>query len=90
MPSAGLCRMAEQRLERRPQAMRRFGIIRALRGRRAAYRPGGIGRALSPAYLLETGFFLHSQIGMNVDLRRFDGFVAEPESNYRLIDAVLQ
>ena len=27
---------------------------------------------------------------MNVDLRRFDGFVAQPEGDYRLIDAVLQ
>jgi hypothetical protein len=33
---------------------------------------------------------LHPQIGMDVDLRRLDGFVTEPEGDDRLVDAVLQ
>src|SRR5713101_697485 len=34
--------------------------------------------------------FLEAQIGVDVDLRRFDGFMPEPERDDRLVDAMVQ
>ena len=88
------CRIMPRRMRRYRRIMgiptRQLGIIKAIRGTQAARRSDGIARDASPVRRLAPALFFETQVGMDVDLRSFDGFMTKPESDHRLIDAVVQ
>ena len=91
MPRAGLCRVGCGDIgESRGIPTRQLGIIKAIRGTQAARRSDGIARDETSGATIAPALFFETQVGMDVDLRSFDGFVTKPESDHRLIDAVVQ